>query len=76
MKDTTYPELRSVYCGILEKTDHDLSGPHCTMSVSYAIIGLDNGLTPIRHHAVIWTNTDSLLNGPLRTYISAICIII
>ena len=30
-----------------------------------AIIGLDNGLSPGRRQAIIWTNDDKLLTGPL-----------
>ena len=31
------------------------------------IIGSDNGLSPERHQAIIWTNVGILLVGPLRT---------
>ena len=37
-------------------------------SVNKAIIGSDNGLSPDRHQAIIWTNAGILLIGPLRTY--------
>ena len=32
------------------------------------IIGSDNGLSPDRRQAIIWTNSGLLSNGPLRTY--------
>ena len=42
------------------------------MSVQNAIIGSDNGLVPIQHQAIIWTNDGSLLIGPLGTHFSEI----
>ena len=36
------------------------------------IIGLDNGLSPGRHQAIIWTNAGILLIGPLGTNVSEI----
>ena len=38
------------------------------------IIGSDNGLSPGRHQAIIWTITGILLNGPLGTNFSEILI--
>ena len=38
------------------------------------IIGSDNGLTPERHQAIIWTNAGILLIGPLGTNFSEILI--
>ena len=38
------------------------------------LIGSDNGLSPGRHHAIIWTNADILLIGPLVTNFSEILI--
>ena len=38
------------------------------------IIGSDNGLSPGRRQAIIWTNTGILLIGPLRTNFSEIII--
>ena len=40
------------------------------------IIGLDNGLSPGRRQAIIWTNAWILLIGPLGTNFSEILIII
>ena len=37
-----------------------------------AIIGSDNGLSPDRRQAIIWTNAGILLIGPLGTYFSEI----
>ena len=34
------------------------------------IIGSDNGLSPDRRQAIIWTNAELLSIGPLRTYFS------
>ena len=36
------------------------------------IIGSDNGLSPGRRHAIIWTNAGLLLIRPLETNISDI----
>ena len=38
------------------------------------IIGSDNGLSPDRHQAIIWTNAGILLIGPLGTNLSEISI--
>ena len=38
------------------------------------IIGSDNGLSPDRHQAIIWTNDGLLLIGPLETNLSEILI--
>ena len=38
------------------------------------IIGSDNGLSPGRHQAIIWTKSGILLTGPLVTYFSEISI--
>ena len=38
------------------------------------IIGSDNGLSPGRRQAIIWTNDGILLIGPLRTNFSEILI--
>ena len=43
-------------------------------SVTYAIIGSDNGLLPGRHQAIIWTNGGILLIGPLGTNFNEILI--
>ena len=36
------------------------------------IIGSDNGLSPSRRQAIIWTNAEILLIGPLETNVSEI----
>ena len=41
-----------------------------------AIIGSDNGLSPDKHQAIIWTNAGILLIGPLRTNFNEILIFI
>ena len=38
------------------------------------IIGSDNGLSPGRHQAIIWTNAGILLIGPLGTNVNGILI--
>ena len=38
------------------------------------LIGLHNGLSPVRCQAIIWTNAEILLIGPLGTNFSEICI--
>ena len=38
------------------------------------IIGSDNGLSPGRHQAIIWTNAEILIIGPLETNFSEILI--
>ena len=40
------------------------------------IIGSDNGLSPGRRQAIIWTNAGILLNGPLGTNFSEFSIVI
>ena len=39
-----------------------------------SILGSDNGLSPSRRQAIIWTNTGILLTGPLGTIFSEILI--
>ena len=41
-------------------------------SVKHTIIASDNGLSPIRHQAIIWSNAAVLSNRPLETYFSEI----
>ena len=41
-------------------------------SLNWVIIGSDNGLSPVRRQAIIWTNTGILLIGPLGTNFSEI----
>ena len=44
------------------------------MWVNQVIIGSDNGLSPARHQAIIWTNDDLLLIRPLEANFSEILI--
>ena len=44
------------------------------MSVNYAVIGSDNGLSPVWRQAIIWTNARLLLIEPLGTNFSEILI--
>ena len=43
-------------------------------SLNWVIIGSDNGLSPVRRQAIIWTNAGILLIGPLGTSFSEILI--
>ena len=43
-------------------------------SVNWAIIGSDNGVSPVRRQALIWTNARMLLIGPLGTDFTEILI--
>ena len=43
-------------------------------SLNWAIIGSDNGLSPVRRQAITWTNAGILLIGPLGTNFSDILI--
>ena len=43
-------------------------------SVNHTTIGSDNGLSPERHQAIIWTSAGILLIGPLGTNFSEILI--
>ena len=43
-------------------------------SLTYVIIGSDNGLRPSRHQAIIWISAGILLNGPLGTNFSEVLI--
>ena len=43
-------------------------------SLNWVIIGSDNGLSPVRHQAIIWTNAGILLIGPLGTNFGEILI--
>ena len=43
-------------------------------SLNWAIIGSDNGLSPVRRQSIIWTNAAIFLIGPLGTNFSEILI--
>ena len=43
-------------------------------SVTKTIIGLDNGMSPVRRQTITWTNVDLLSIGPLGTNINGILI--
>ena len=45
---------------------------HVYVSVNYTIIGSDNGLFPVRHQAITWTNAWLLSIGPWGTNFSDI----
>ena len=51
----------------MDPTDRAIKGFYC-------IIVPDNGLSPGRRQAIIWTNAGLLLIGPLRTNLSEILV--
>ena len=71
------------FVNIFDKFDCFITAPHCIthwgrvthICVSkQTIIGSDNGLSPGRRQAIIWTNAGILLIGPLGTNFSEIFI--
>ena len=48
--------------------------PQCRIyaSVNWVSIGSDNGLSPVQHQAITWTNAKSLSIGTLGTNFSEI----
>ena len=54
-------------CGLFYQRSYTCVG-------NLTIIGSDNGLSPGRRQAIIWTNAGILLIGPLGTNFSEICI--
>ena len=69
-KDETYPHIYS-YVPITQDKRGDGQGRnHITMD--WVIIDSANGLPPVRHQAITWTNADSLSIGPLETNCSKI----
>ena len=69
-------------CGLLTKKNgsrnmeisYIVSLGNCDFFFKLTIIGSDNGLSPARRQAIIWTNDGILLIGPLRTNVSEILI--
>ena len=53
---------------------HHHCSPYCHIyaSVNWVSIGSGNGLSPVRHQAIAWTNADLLSIGPLGTRFSEI----
>ena len=47
---------------------------HIYVSVSWTIIGSDNGLLPVWHQAIVWTNSGLLPIRPQGTYVNEISI--
>ena len=54
----------------LRPTDTYKRQYHLIYHFWFPIIGSDNGLSPGRHQAMIWTNARILLTGPLETNFS------
>ena len=70
--------IRAVFCGLLRlrcsnpvTITHWGQVTHICIS-NLIIIGSDNGLSPGRRQAIIWTNAEILLIGPLETNFSEI----
>ena len=64
--ELTYPHF------IRQPDQHALTHWSLYASIKYTIIASDNGLSPGRRQAIIWTNAWILLIGPLGTNISEI----
>ena len=60
--------------GIIVVLNHLPLVPHIYSSVNWAIIGSGNGLSPVRHQAITWTNAGLLSIGLLGTSFSEIWI--
>ena len=62
--------------GIGDASFDELTSPMCGtyVSMNQVDIGSNNGLSPIRCQATIWTNAGILLIGPLGTYFNEILI--
>ena len=61
------------FCPYLNILTHSDRATHICIG-NLTIIGSDDGLSPARHQAIIWTNDGVLLIGPLRTNIIEILI--
>ena len=71
------PALVQVMVGLPQATNHYLNPLRPVTHIcigNLTIIGSDNGLSPGRRQAIIWTNAGILLIGPLGTNFSEILI--
>ena len=68
-------QIRSVWSRIEDQLTHWGRVTHICVG-KLAIIGSDNGLSPGRRQAIIWTNAGILIIGPLGTNFSEILIVI
>ena len=76
VKKSSYPPCRNRFCGETSfSITHWDRVTHIYVG-KLIIIGSDNGLSPGRCQAIIWTNVGILLNGPLGTHFSEILIYI
>ena len=69
-----WPRSMSPYCTTRSQCVNSLRLSDAYMLKKLTIIGSDNGLSPGRRQAIIWSNAGILLIGPLRTNFSEILI--
>ena len=65
-----YPSAKHYSCRIIDqwcKPSPLTHLPGAAYAVNWVIIGSDNGLSPIRRQAILWTNSGLLWIGPLGT---------
>ena len=69
-------EALSTFLPINETSSINSSPPSAAIFVwvNWPIIGSDNGLLPVRHQAIIWTNAGLMSIGSLRTIFSEILV--
>ena len=70
-RSNVVPSLIDKECNVPPALTHWGQMTHICVGKS-TIIGSDNGLSPDRRQAIIWTNAGILLIGPLGTYFSEI----
>ena len=72
--DINWDMIFSIHLYLLQKLTSLLKPRRIYASIYYPIIGSDNGLSPIRRQAIIWTNAGLLLIGHQGTNFSEIWI--
>ena len=63
--------FRGILWSILKPTEAEW---RIYVSVNWAVVDSDNGLSPVRHQFIIWSSAGLLLTGPMGTHISVIWI--
>ena len=66
--------LQILFTVLPKKHAHSSNFNSSHPSVNWVSIGSDNGLSPIRHQAIIWTSAELLLIKPLGTNFNEILI--